>query len=80
MPLLGGLSDLSAKRTSENLNTLGVWGLASQRSFLRKTNKYIHLTERVGVFSSVGQVHDKHTRGTSFLEGLTKCPLKEGFA
>ena len=39
MPLLGGPSDLSAKRTSENLNTLGVWGLVSQRSLLRKTNE-----------------------------------------
>ena len=38
MPLPGGASDLSAKGTSENLNILGVWGLASQRSFLQKTN------------------------------------------
>ena len=35
----GGPSDLSARRTSENLNTLGVLGLASQRSFLRRTNE-----------------------------------------
>ena len=41
MPLPGGTSDLSAKRTYENLNTLGVWGLASLRSFLQKTNKTI---------------------------------------
>ena len=38
---IGGPSDLSAKRTYENFNTLGVWGLASLRSFLRKTNNYI---------------------------------------
>ena len=39
MFLLGGPSDLRAKWTSENLNTLGVLGLASQRSFQQKTNK-----------------------------------------
>ena len=38
MSPLGGPSDLSSKRTSENLNTPGVLGLASQRSFLQKTN------------------------------------------
>ena len=38
MPLLGGPSDLSAKRTSENLNILCVSCFASQRSFLLKTN------------------------------------------
>ena len=37
----GGPSDISVKRTSENLNTPVIWGLASQRSFLRKTNKVI---------------------------------------
>ena len=39
-------SDLSAKRISENLNTLCVLGLASQRSFLQKTNKgYLGIVE-----------------------------------
>ena len=33
-----GVHLTGAKRTSENFNTLVVWGLASQRSFLRKTN------------------------------------------
>ena len=36
MPLLGGLSDLSAKGTSENLNTLRVWGLAYTEVFSTK--------------------------------------------
>ena len=36
--LYWGASDLSAKRTHENLNILCVLGFASQRSFLRKTN------------------------------------------
>ena len=36
----GYTSDLSAKRTSENLNTLCISCFASQRSFLRKTNKH----------------------------------------
>ena len=35
----GGPSDLSAKWTSETLNKLCVLGIASQRSFLWKTNK-----------------------------------------
>ena len=38
MPPLGGPSDLGAKRTSENLNTLCISCFASQRSFLQKTN------------------------------------------
>ena len=37
--LYWGLSDLSAKRTSENLKTLCISCFASQRSFLWKTNK-----------------------------------------
>ena len=37
----GGPINLNAKRTSENMNTLGVLGLASQRSFLQKTNKVL---------------------------------------
>ena len=37
---MGCPPDLNAKRTSENLNTDGVSGLASQRSFLRKTKQY----------------------------------------
>ena len=39
--LYWGPSDLSAIRTSENLNTLGVLGLASQRFFLWKTNEFV---------------------------------------
>ena len=38
MPLPGGPSDLSAKRTSENLNTLCISCFALQRSLLQKTN------------------------------------------
>ena len=36
---------LSAKRTSENLNTLCILGLASQMSFLWKTNTDNHLSD-----------------------------------
>ena len=42
MPLLGGPSDLSAKRMSQNLNTLCVSCFASQRCFLWKNNKKNH--------------------------------------
>ena len=38
-PHLWGSVWLSAKRTSENLNTLCILGVPSQRSFLWKTNK-----------------------------------------
>ena len=38
-----GPADISAKRTSEKLNTLGVLGLASQRSFLQ--HKVISMLE-----------------------------------
>ena len=41
--LQGDPSDLSAKMTLENLNTLYILGLASQRSFLQKTKKSIKL-------------------------------------
>ena len=36
---LGDPSDLSAKRTSENVNILGVLDVASRRPFLQKTNE-----------------------------------------
>ena len=41
----GGPSDLSARRTSENLNTLCILGLASLRFFLQKANKVqVHIS------------------------------------
>ena len=39
IPLPRGTCDLSAKRTSKNLNTLCISWFSSQRSFLQKTNK-----------------------------------------
>ena len=42
MPLLGGTSDLSAKRSSENSNTICISCFALQRSFLQKTNNSLH--------------------------------------
>ena len=41
MPLQGGPSDLSTKRTSENLNTLCVSCFASQKSFLQKSKQFL---------------------------------------
>ena len=64
MPVPGGSSDLSTKRTSENSNTLCISCFASQRSFLRKTNEWNqeHFIMKKAEWSITNQNKSKQTK------------------